>query len=50
MSELLHDLIDQFARGAPDAPALQFAKTVGSYAELAGILQPFLRQVAGGNE
>ncbi len=35
MSELLHDLIDQSARGTPHAPALQFAKTVVSYAELA---------------
>ena len=39
MSELLHDLIEQSARGTPGAPALQFAKTVVSYAELGELLR-----------
>ncbi len=41
MSELLHDLIDQSARRTPDAPALQFADTVVSYAELAAMTEDF---------
>ena len=41
MSELLHDLIEHSARRTPDAPALQFAKTVLSYAELAGMTGKF---------
>jgi len=41
MSELLHDLIEHSARGTPDAQALQFAKTVVSYAELAEMTGKF---------
>ena len=41
MSELLHDLIDQSARRAPDATALQFAKTSLTYNELAGRISDF---------
>ena len=41
MSELLHDLIEHSARETPDAPALQFAKTVVSYAELAEMMGKF---------
>lgn len=47
MSELLHDLIDQSARGTPDAPALQFAKTVVSYAELSGMTGKFADGLIG---
>ncbi len=47
MSELLHDLIDRSARGTPDAPALQFAKTVVSYAELAGMTGHFADGLGG---
>ena len=38
MSELLHDLIEHAARRAPDADAMQFAKTTLSYAELNGMV------------
>ena len=41
MSELLHHLIEHSARGTPDAPALQFAKTAVSYAELAEMTGKF---------
>ncbi len=47
MSELLHDLIEHAACRAPDADALQFAKTSLSYAELDGMVSDFADGLVG---